>query len=208
MKRAGGGLGDDDNVTKKKKKEIGFNLELNDLSERQLWYLHKRITRNVRGTKKWEAIGNGMDETDLDFSDNKIFCIRSALSLDPKGYPKNLRLPLREQKGEDGWKGNPKDQWPAAQVVLMKNGFKPDLSLYKKEDWEASHLCNHPWCVNINHLIWEHRKYNAYRKNCVTWTTCPCGCNHSYNPCIHSPKCIPMKKCTCVNHVIKNNTDF
>jgi hypothetical protein len=122
------------------------------------------------------------------------------LPLDPKGYPKGLRLGKSQQKGPGDFKCNPNFNWSPAQIVLVYNGIIPaSLNL------EASHLCNHNWCVNPNHLLWETREDNLSRRNCIIWTKCPCGCNHSFNPCIHVPQCLPLKYCNCKKHKMFNN---
>src|SRR6185369_294956 len=221
MKRIGGGsLGDGSgnlisfirrDPPKKKeekkddeKKEFGFCEDLKKLSQKQLDYLYNKLNKNTKG-KEWKKVHNGLtDKTDADYNNDKIYCIKPATVFDENGYPKNIRLGKRQQQDEDDFKCSAKRPWPAGQLVLIYHGYEPDLSLYKKEDWEASHLCNHPFCVNLDHLVWEHRIYNARRKNCRIWTTCPCGCNHSFNPCTHNPKCIALKDCKCVKHINLN----
>jgi len=85
--------------------------------------------------------------------------------------------------------------WPATHIVLMYHGIAPSSRTN-----EASHLCNHTWCVRRKHLQWQEPRDNYARKNCNTWTKCPCGCKHKFNPCKHNPQCYSMRKCNCKVH--------
>lgn len=126
-------------------------------------------------------------------------CFLSDLPLDQKGgYPKSLRLkknfliaPLGHDTSREVTFG-----YNAAAIVLVKDGKQaPD------ETSEASHLCEHPWCVNAAHILWETRQDNGKRKNCNTRTTCTCGCNNVFNPCRHTPACLDMTDCPCFRHL-------
>jgi len=134
----------------------------------------------------WEKVG---ELKNIEHSE----CLKSNLSLDPNGYCKNLRLMKKglkhgiftpEMKKKKCF-SKEDFQWSATGLVLVKNGHDPPASNH-----EASHLCNHPWCLNVKHLVWETPKKNYKRKNCITETTCPCPCGHTFNPCKHNPQCI------------------
>jgi len=86
-------------------------------------------------------------------------CLKSSkLPLDSKGYCKNLRLMKKGlEKGTFTKEMSKKKcfikkdyQWSATGLVLVKNGQYPSDA-----NNEASHLCNHPWCLNVKHLLWE-----------------------------------------------------
>lgn len=68
----------------------------------------------------------------------------------------------------------------AAHAVLVMNGHFP------REDDQASHLCHNPWCVRLEHLIWENAGYNMRRKRCQARNKCVCRLNP---PCLM--KCSP-----------------
>jgi len=144
-----------------------------------------------------ECVENGFHQHDG--KSFKYFCDKPALSLGPQGYPKGLRLGKKQQKGPNDYRCSPDFNWSPAQVMLVYIGIIP-----ASDDLEASHLCNHNWCVNPNHLLWETRGENLSRRNCVVWTTCPCGCNYSFNPCKHVPQCLPLYLCNCQKHKIFN----
>lgn len=58
---------------------------------------------------------------------------------------------------------------------------------------QVSHLCHNRVCFNADHLVVEDAETNRDRNKCRSWSwvTCPCGCNHKFNPCTtHDPKCI------------------
>jgi len=56
----------------------------------------------------------------------------------------------------------------------------------------ASHLCHNAKCVNPSHLIAEDNADNQKRKPCTDLHIAKCqGCGHVYNPCPHTPQCIP-----------------
>jgi len=141
-----------------------------------------------------------MDPSDPEYDDDYFYCLESPLSLDKFGRTKNLRLPKKMQKDEGDLEIDPEFQWTPGQILLIADSEFPD-----DEKMETSHLCDHVWCVNVKHLIWELRPDNQRRKNCNSWTTCNCGCNHSFNPCRHDPVCIPMKYCNCIKHKKNNN---
>jgi hypothetical protein len=127
-------------------------------------------------------------------------CHMGTLPLTSTGYPKSLRLPpdyvMEGQNLELGATTRPQDySWSAGQIVLMYHGKLPP-----SRTAEASHLCNHPWCIRPRHLCWEEPRNNYARKNCNTWTKCPCVCGQEFNPCRHGPKCLSMKKCDCKAH--------
>jgi len=130
-------------------------------------------------------------------------CLKSSkLSLDPKGYPKNLRLMktgLKNAKLTDEMKEmlcfqKPEFQWSATGLALVMDGRPPPDSHF-----EASHTCNHPWCLNSEHLLWEEPRMNYKRKNCLQSTDCP-QCNHSFCPCVHDPKCLLCTIPNCKYH--------
>jgi hypothetical protein len=117
-------------------------------------------------------------------------CLKSSkLSLDPKGYPKNLRLMkkgLEQAQLTDEMKEmlcftKPEFQWSATGLALVKDGRLPPASHY-----EASHTCNHPWCLNDEHLLWEEPRMNYKRKNCLQSTECP-NCQHTTLPHKNKP---------------------
>ena len=56
----------------------------------------------------------------------------------------------------------------------------------------VSHLCSNSRCFNIKHLVLEDPKANNCRKNCLVSVACPCGCNHVFLTCKHTPRCIPL----------------
>jgi hypothetical protein len=199
-----------DDVKGSSKKRIkgdkkGYNPDLEKLSPHQLEHLYNKIVKTSKGVL-WERIYNDMDPDDADYNNDELHCYLSATNVNKEenakwDYPGNIRLGKRKQRNEGDLKYNPNTSWSAAQLVLFYHDRKPDLETYPNpKEWEASHLCNHPWCVNLDHLLWEHIKKNAGRKNCRTWITCPCPCNHSFNPCNHEPKCITMKACKCKFH--------
>jgi len=143
----------------------------------------------------WEKVG------ELENTGNG--CLKSSkLSLDPKGYPKNLRLMkkgVEKARLTDEMKTmhcftTPEFQWSATGLALVKDGRLPPASNY-----EASHTCNHPWCLNDEHLLWEEPRMNYKRKNCLQLTDCP-NCKHSFSPCIHNPPCIPCTLPNCKYH--------
>lgn len=64
-----------------------------------------------------------------------------------------------------------------AAIVLLAGGFAP-----LNEHDEASHLCGHPRCHRISHLIWEPLGVNSSRNEC----------HHYAVQCQHNPRCIPL----------------
>lgn len=144
----------------------------------------------------WNRIREGATWIENGEKDNFLWCLKSTLPLDTRGYPKSLRL-TKAMGDEDGVCWVPSSfGWPPAQIAMLWNNKIPPSN-----DVEASHLCNHTWCLNPEHLVWETRATNAARKNCRIWTTCPCPCNKGFNPCTHEPKCTPLKYCFCDVHV-------
>jgi hypothetical protein len=195
-----------DDSSKIKGPKKGYNPYLDQLSAPQLEHLYNKVKINSKGDE-WKRIHNDIDPDDPDYHNDEFHCYLSATNVNKKkeedkwGYPKNIRLGTRQQLREGDLIYDSNSSWSAAQLVLFRNGRRPDFETYPDpKQWEASHLCNHPWCVNLDHLVWEHILNNTARKNCRTWITCPCGCNHSFNPCIHEPKCITMKACKCTYH--------
>jgi hypothetical protein len=79
------------------------------------------------------------------------------------------------------------------QIMLAQAGKFPPTS-----EHEVSHLCHTVSCVNPEHLLWELHTDNVAREKCrfTRAVTCPCGCNHTFTLCSHSPSCVV---CTC-NH--------
>jgi len=126
-------------------------------------------------------------------------CLLSGLPLDGKGgYPKSLRLTKDFLKA---FKGHCTERdvtfgYNAAAVTLVH-----DQQLAPGVASEASHTCEHPWCVEKTHLLWEDRTANGRRKNCKTRVKCPCGCDVTFNPCDHPTKqCLDMTGCQCPRH--------
>lgn len=174
-----------------------------DLSETQLIFLNDRIQKGMcvhfsyyTFTKPWTlditVVKNGQTK-----DKSREHCYRSSLPLTRQGYPKSLRLGKKNlEPGQNFGVNKPEEyNWPPTHIVLMFNGeFPPSTTA------EASHLCNHTWCVRKRHLRWEEPKANYARKNCNTWTQCPCPCNNKFNPCKHNPQCLSMRKCNCNVH--------
>jgi len=67
-----------------------------------------------------------------------------------------------------------------------------NLVIQPPAGWQVSHLCHVGSCVNPAHLTLEMAAANRARNICQGWThiTCPCGCNHRFNPCRHVPQCV------------------
>jgi len=133
-------------------------------------------------------------------------CLKGTLPLDSKGYCKNLRLMKKgigqwkmnlfsDERKQKPWFTKASYQWSATGLALVKAGHDPPDSHY-----EASHLCNHPWCLNAEHLRWEIPTKNYKRKNCNANTTCP-NCQHKFNPCVHNPMCLPCNIPNCSYHI-------
>ncbi len=177
-----------------------YKLALTSMSKRRREEMSKNAVS--KRPKKDVQILNYLAETELvDVLWEKIgvlvkvessSCLKSSkLPLDSKGYPKNLRLMkkgLAKGKITSEMKAMPcfqkEDfQWSATGLVLIRDQRHPPDS-----HWEASHTCNHPWCLNPKHLLWEEPQMNYKRKNCLTATRCP-TCQHGFNPCVHQPKC-------------------
>jgi len=182
----------------KKPKKVhnnGVCIDIYSLSEKQLLFLKNKVLLGTEGIPK-KIERNGMDPTDPNYDNDYYYCIRSPLSMDQNGRTKNLRLPKYMQQDEGDLEIDPEFQWTPGQILLIADSEFPDSDIM-----EASHLCDHNFCVNVKHLVWEPRPNNQQRKNCNTWTTCTCGCGHSFNPCKHRPKqCIPMGYCRCPKH--------
>lgn len=126
---------------------------------------------------------------------------------DGSGYPRNITLGKRQRQGYGG-RGvyDPsKDPvahvpfsatWSAGQVLLAHRG---ELPAEDGREWQASHLCDHPWCVRSGHLVWEVDHENYSRKKCGNKVVCE-ECGHENFPCKHNPKCLDMSECTCAFH--------
>jgi len=173
-------------TTTKKKKNCGMTPGLRELTSTQLKILWGKVQRNSKG-REWFAQDNGQPE-DTPVTEH---CWYSALPLDSNGYPKGLKLD-----------SNPQKEWSPAQVSLALDGRFPVLG--EEAVSEASHLCNHSFCINPDHLCWESRAQNMNRKNCCTWMTCPYdSCGRSFNPCKHVPQCVSFPNCQCKKHKTK-----
>jgi hypothetical protein len=170
-------------VKRKRRIHEKNSLILTTLNREQLDYLVARIKRN------WKVFRPS--------TTSHVECYRSTLSLDGRrGYPKSLRLTnklLRQSEDPLLSDIDSKYSWNAAGVMLVDSGKLPENATD-----EASHLCNHPWCVNPEHLVWESPKKNYSRKNCNTHFECECG--KVSNPCTHSPQCLDLFDCTCDWH--------
>jgi hypothetical protein len=70
--------------------------------------------------------------------------------------------------------------------------LKGDTSQFANNNYEVSHLCHNTDCINAEHVRLESKELNADRNRCngQSWITCPCGCEHTFNPCKHEPQCI------------------
>jgi hypothetical protein len=153
------------------------------MTEAQFEHLRGRLCRGLRIVKPSPA------------APESTWCHVSTLTRDQGGYPKNLVLNDKLLKGADpavaarGLKG-----WCAGAVVLAASGEHA-----KHATDEASHLCNHPWCVRRSHLLWETPTANYSRKNCKTHHICS-NCSHVDNPCVHTPQCLDMHGCPCDWH--------
>lgn len=134
-------------------------------------------------------------------------CLRFAGHTDKKGYPRNITLGKRQrvgyqgrgkyQKEEDPLMDVPFDAtWSAGQVVLVKHSQFPPSD---GKVWQASHLCDHPWCVRNDHIIWEVDKDNYDRKKCGFRVVCE-KCGHVNLMCKHEPHCFDMTDCKCPLH--------
>ena len=163
------------------KKIVKDSTMYNRLHPEQIQHLYNRVMRDVQESPQG-------------------CCYLSTLPLDGKGgcYPKSLWL---DQAHLDARRGHSLERpktfgYNSGAVVLLKHGHSaPDAAS------EVSHLCEHPWCVRPEHIIWESRKDNGKRKNCNTRTKCPsCDCGASFNPCKHIPQCLDMTDCACSRH--------
>lgn len=74
---------------------------------------------------------------------------------------------------------NKMDGMSLSALVLRAHGFVPDHSYY-----EASHLCGHSRCINVDHLVWERCDNNA-RRRC---------CHAQHIPCTCTPSCVPYNE--------------
>lgn len=157
-------------------------LRVSCLSKPQLDYLNARIMRNLEVTE------TGCWRSDLPLV-KKSEKVTPTCKTHGLGYPKSLYLNKAEMARPGDYIGVPPGfNWVPAQVMLVCRD-----SHAKNRYQESSHLCDHGFCVNPDHLIWEDPQQNYWRKNCIPWTTCPC--RNSWNPCIHKPQCIPMIGC-------------
>ncbi len=99
---------------------------------------------------------------------------------------------------EAGWVkckvGGSKKEYYIHHLALLNANRKIELQglLQGKQ---VSHLCHQRTCFNPEHLIVEDAEANRDRTRCKNWkwVCCPCGCNHKFNPCTHSPQCILPK---------------
>jgi len=157
---------------------------LSKLSTGQIAHLQKRIK-------------DGLIVERCGTMEEDSWCHRSTLPLDSGGYPKSLRLTQKAigtNANADIVDRGVTFNWNAAGVVLVADGrHAADCSD------EASHLCNHPWCVRPEHLLWETPKDNYRRKNCTTFFVCSV-CSTSHNPCRHDPQCVDQHLCDCEAH--------
>jgi len=81
-------------------------------------------------------------------------------------------------------KKNSESNFTGVEVLLHRLvcGLKHGKCTYPM--YEASHLCNHPWCVNPKHLTWATPPDNHARKNCRV-------------SCQHKPSCVVCKIKNC-----------
>lgn len=71
----------------------------------------------------------------------------------------------------------------SAHIVLCSNGFfPPDVH------HECSHLCHNPWCICLEHLVWEPKAVNNSRVKCVTVGRC-LGGHDNYPDCLFCQPC-------------------
>lgn len=126
-------------------------------------------------------------------------------SFDKKGYTKGIRLGARHFQEEHrraypryachAWKRLQQKYLDAQQdhtdigksgnfagieVLLHRLACGLHNGICNYPQYEASHRCNHPWCVNPKHLVWQTPLDNSDKKNCCTNANC----------CSHEPKCI------------------
>ena len=84
-------------------------------------------------------------------------------------------------------------------LVLIAAGKDDLLRIAQRNGLQLSHLCHHPNCFNWEHITLETGEANIQRTMCKgwKWAVCPCGCNHTFNPCQHQPPCIlPPASCS------------
>ncbi len=118
--------------------------------------------------------------------DSHFWCHRTTRSLNAQGYPNNVAVGVKRQRGEwDNDEFRPDFAFVATQVVLAYEGIFADSTLD-----EASHLCHNRWCIRPLHIVWESRTKNENRKNCPGDVVCQCGDHRLL--CVHTPKCIKL----------------
>lgn len=81
-----------------------------------------------------------------------------------------------------------RQSFQATHVVLASEG----IFASNPRD-QASHLCDNPRCIRVEHLCWENSQKNQSRKNCAGMFQCYC-CNTLHDCREHEPKCKLVKK--------------
>lgn len=86
----------------------------------------------------------------------------------------------------------------SANVIAYFSKFKTPKEIREnvRKDFQVSHLCDEPNCVNKDHLVYETPQENNRRKGCTATVTCR-GCGHVMECCAHNPKCIGDKPGSC-----------
>lgn len=147
---------------------------LTRLSLEQLEYLYNEVLDRT------ENGGN------VDLSD-PLTCLDITAQLQKNGYPRHVQIGWQQLQGE--WDNKEISQYQffvPSQIMLACNGFAAKLP-----SDEASHLCDNPACVRVEHLVWENHAQNDARKNCKGSIRC-LECTSLVLVCDHSPRCIKI----------------
>jgi len=156
---------------------------------------HRDWNKRHRDKRKLQSIDKGRDSTRLQrlsseqlcFLRNKVhndtietpFCHEHAV------YPRHVQIGWSNKQGEyDNKEISQYQFFVPAQIVLAYEGFFAE----NKTD-DASHLCDNPSCVRVDHLVWESHAKNEARKRCPVFHVCEC-CQHKQLVCTHIPACI------------------
>ena len=146
-------------------------LPAQDLTDGQKFFLHQSVSRykpRLPKLKQWaQAIQKGPKV--------KVGCCVITLAQPFTKRPaKSFRNPMK-----DAGKHSVNDALGYPVVLLLANQLTP-----QREQDEASHLCGHKRCINIDHLVWESTSVNFSRNEC-----------HHYNEiCAHVPRCLPHRR--------------